>query len=60
MTETQWSDSSRPVPIDFDSVFGNWPQYAVARPVVHLLFPKRVAQAYGAKRVATIAYQASE
>jgi hypothetical protein len=59
MTETKWSDSSRPVPIppDFDAVFAHWPEYAVAHPVAHLLYPKRVAQAYGAKRVAVVLYR---
>jgi len=47
-------DGSQP---DFDSVFAHFPAYEVARPVVHLLYPKRVAQAYGARPVATIAYR---
>ncbi len=42
---------------DFDAVFGHFRAYEVPRPVVHLLYPARVAQAYGAKRVAVVLYR---
>jgi hypothetical protein len=55
-TLTEVAASPREAP-DFDSVFGHFPTYAVARPVVHLLYPTRVSQAWGARPVATIAYR---
>jgi len=42
---------------NFDAVFRHFRAYDVARPVVHLLYPLRVQQAYGARPVATIAYR---
>ncbi len=45
---------------DFDSVFGHFPAYEVARPVVHLLYPTRVSQAWGSKRVAVVLYRRPE
>jgi hypothetical protein len=50
-------DGSQP---DFDAVFGHFRAYDVARPPVHLLYPTRVAQAYGAKRVAVVVYRRPE
>jgi hypothetical protein len=47
-------DGSQP---DFDAVFGQFENYETAHPVAHLLYPKRVAQAYGAKRVAVVVYR---
>lgn len=50
------SRRGEPAP-DFDGTFSYWPQYAVARPVVHLLYPPRVSQAWGSKRVAVVVYR---
>ena len=47
-------DGSQP---NFDAVFGHFPTYAVARPPVHLLYPTRVSQAWGAKRVEVVLYR---
>ena len=50
------SGSGEPAP-DFDSTFAHWPQYAVARPVIHLIYPTRVPQSWGSKPVRTVSYR---
>jgi hypothetical protein len=42
---------------DFDATFAYFPAYEIARPVVQLLYPKNVAQAWGSKRVAVVLYR---
>jgi len=62
MVRTTSASASRrgePAP-DFDAVFAHWPEYAVAHPPIHLLHPKRVSQAYGARPVALVLYRKPE
>lgn len=56
-TGAEGSNPSRSTNPDFDAVFAHFRVYDVARPAVHLLYPARVAQAYGAKRVAVVVYR---
>jgi hypothetical protein len=56
-TEVVGRDSPERRAPDFDATFAHFPTYAVARPVVHLLYPTRVAQAWGSKRVAVVVYR---
>ena len=43
----------------FDGAFAPWPNAAVARPPLHLVYPQRVSQAYGARAVTTVAYRSA-
>src|SRR5262245_13364565 len=74
MTEATRDDSPRPItaakPVgalnpdrpapDFDAAFAHFPAYAVARPPIHLLYPKNVAQSYGSKPVRVVLYRRPE